>query len=140
MRNAMQTYETDGARSLGLLFWTSAAVTLYNILDQVTWSAGPRVVVMATLPALAWIYTAGCIWYLVLIRKKILAIIGLAGIVASRSAIFAALPQELISDPFWLVLHAGPTALLVVALGLILAPTFSSWRRCETEHLIQVFE
>jgi len=119
----------------------SHLVTLLNNLAVAKSASSGAFVTIGLIPAAIGASVAGALWYFASIRKSIIALVLIGGVVASKAiTYYRLLPEAVWSNQTWLLMNIGPLLLLVVGIGAMMTPTAKSWRSARYQRLSNVFE
>lgn len=83
------------------------------------------------------------IWAYASLKRSYVALIIIAIIVVSRVLSFVSIyqiPDFLLTNPMLSFLKIAPSFILMVALGLMMTPSATAWRRRETDYAIATGE
>jgi len=141
----MDEQKPHSVRVFDCLYWLSMIVTGFNILVNMLASSRSAFAdgfeVLRFIPVTVWIVTSIALWYFASIRKSIIALFLIGGIVVSKVLFFYNFYSNYVV-PSWvsILIDIGPLLLLVVAISAMMTPTAKSWRISKNHRLSKIFE
>ena len=141
----MNDKKPASVRVFDCLYWLALAIMiLNNLLNALAISDSDRsgaFELFRLIPTVVNIITASVLWYFASLRKSIIAIAVIAGLVIIDFLIYYRVyPDGVWLHLSWVLIRIGPLLLLVTAVGAMMTPTAKSWRASKPSDLSSVFE